>query len=548
MILRSLMPEGPLSRIDRAIALVRAGGSDGLVRALGAGALPALAVLAGYWLERVEGVFDFRLGLAAVLVAAFCLRSILLADVARAHVRALWDAVELPARAGRPASVASAACWVAVALVLWSVPLLSASLLGPIGVAVAVPMLAIRGMNAPGWLARVACTEEGGLTALRGAFVDNARQRGEGFVVELLLWLGTLGLTINLLAAAGTVLLLSRSLFGLEMALVDQFLSWRNTFAMLCAALVAMVLMEPLRAALSAIGYAHARVQGEGLDVRAAIDEAIEHAGRRRQRPRNAAAALVLLGMVVGPAAARAQEPTPDPVGNEAAAPLATDPATTEEALARDAEVRDHAARVLSGDEYREFGDDRGRGLRDLIVRLLDEWFGDEPESPDVANPGGLSLPLPGPTFFIVIGVLLAIAVAVYLLLARERALPRPESTTVAAARAEDPRDRAPAEWLDAASALAAEGKFREALRALYLATLVALDRRQAITFDPTLTNWQYLRQLAGNHMRSDFRELTRIFDHKWYGREETVEVDYQVCRELAERLLARAERGAETA
>src|SRR5690606_5139446 len=118
---------------------------------------------------------------------------------------------------------------------------------------------------------------------------------------------------------------------------------------------------------------------------------------------------------------------------------------------------------------------------------------------------GGLSLPLPGPLFFLVMGVLFVLLIAVYLISTRERALPSEQASTPSAPKAEDSRDRAPTEWLDSAAQLAAQGKYREALRALYLATLVVLDRRQLLTFDPTLTNWQYLRQLRNSGLRSDF-------------------------------------------
>jgi hypothetical protein len=102
-----------------------------------------------------------------------------------------------------------------------------------------------------------------------------------------------------------------------------------------------------------------------------------------------------------------------------------------------------------------------------------------------------------------------------------------------------DPRDRAPDDWLAEAASLAAQGRHAEALRALYLATLVALDRRAWIRFEPSLTNWQYLRQLPAGSTRDDFRVLTRTFDVKVYGEEPAGEADYRASRAVAERILA---------
>ncbi len=535
-----LMPEGPVARIDRAFSLIRHGGAEAVVRAWIAGSIPALVVLAGYWLERVEGVFELRLGIAALLVAAFALRGILLARVARHYVRGMWEAVDIPEGSGEPLAIARAAFAVSVPLAGWGALLLVATLLGPIGVALVVPVFAMRGLHAPGWLARVACTPSAGIKALRESFGDNAHQRGEGFVVELLLSLAALGITINLLAATAFALLLLRAFIGIELALVDQFLSMRNAFAMLGMGLMTAVLLEPLRAALSAIVFVTFRVRQEGLDVRAAIDAATEHAShKRRTRTRAAAAAAALLvGALIAPPVS-AQTPEDDAARAEG---LSTDPMATDADLARDAEVRARAERILGGPEYREFDDRRGQGLRELLSRLFEEFFDDEPTDPVATERGGISLPMPGPTFFLVMGVLFVLLIAVYLISSRERALPAVASSAASAPKAEDPRDRAPSEWLDSAAQLAARGQYRDALRALYLATLVALDRRQLLTFDPTLTNWQYSRQLRSAAIRADFRELTKLFDHKWYGREDTAEADYLACRTLAERMLKSAE------
>lgn len=540
-----LMPDGPLSRLDRAIALVRHEGLEATLAAMSAGALPALVVLGTFWLERVEGVFELRPLLAAALVGSFGVRSVILGAIARRYVRSFWPAAVIPPGAGSAIGILRTAFVVSLGLTGWGALALLLTVAGPLGMLLLYPLLAFRGVIAPGWLARAACTEEAGVRAWLGASSDNGHQRAEGLVVELLVSLGALGLTLNLLLAASVVLLLFRAFFGIDLALLDQFLSFRNTFAMLGLALAALVLLEPLRAALSAIVFVDARVRADGLDVRAAIDAAIEHGGKGRRHARTAQAALLLLALAFG---GRAEAQDVPPETPPALVPLATDPSIDDGDLARDAEIIERARRILERPSYEEFDDQRGRGLRDLIVQWLEALFGqDEPDTRPSAT-GLAALPLPGPGVFIALGVAFALAIAVYLVMRREPPLPAAAADTTPAAKLEDPRERAPRDWLDQAGTLAAAGRHREALRALYLASLVALDRHRALTFDPTLTNWQYLRQIRDGAVRTDFRELTRIFDHKWYGREPADQLDYDLCKELAERMIRRVERQAEAA
>jgi len=64
-------------------------------------------------------------------------------------------------------------------------------------------------------------------------------------------------------------------------------------------------------------------------------------------------------------------------------------------------------------------------------------------------------------------------------------------------------------------------GEYRLAFRLIYLAALVALDSGGALRFDPSKTNWEYLRALRSAG-RGDIAEalmpMTRQFDLVWYG------------------------------
>lgn len=76
-------------------------------------------------------------------------------------------------------------------------------------------------------------------------------------------------------------------------------------------------------------------------------------------------------------------------------------------------------------------------------------------------------------------------------------------------------------EYLKNADDLIAQGKFREACRALYLATLVRLDAARIARLEPTQTNWEHLRRVETSRTKPeglDFRTPTKLFDHAWYG------------------------------
>jgi hypothetical protein len=88
---------------------------------------------------------------------------------------------------------------------------------------------------------------------------------------------------------------------------------------------------------------------------------------------------------------------------------------------------------------------------------------------------------------------------------------------------------------------MAARGDFRGALRAIYLAVLSALHRRGAIEYDPTRSNWDYVRAFRGGlEELPSFRDLTRRFDFAWYGRLGADAMGYDAAKELAGPLVAK--------
>ncbi|MDX2064142.1 MAG: hypothetical protein SFX74_00210 [Fimbriimonadaceae bacterium] len=76
-------------------------------------------------------------------------------------------------------------------------------------------------------------------------------------------------------------------------------------------------------------------------------------------------------------------------------------------------------------------------------------------------------------------------------------------------------------EWLAMADELATAGKFREAVRCLYLACLMNYDAADVARFVRSETNWEHLAriEMSPRYTRDvDFRAATKAFDLIWYG------------------------------
>jgi uncharacterized protein DUF4129 len=58
----------------------------------------------------------------------------------------------------------------------------------------------------------------------------------------------------------------------------------------------------------------------------------------------------------------------------------------------------------------------------------------------------------------------------------------------------------------------------RLAVRYMYLKSLQLLNERQWIRFHADATNYEYVNQMSGHKLASDFGFLTRVYDYMWYG------------------------------
>jgi hypothetical protein len=544
------LDKGVLGRLDRAIELVRRQPAAELARAAWPGAGLSLLAMAVYYAERVEGVRSLRMLFALGFALLYVARAVGLARWAGRRVDELLVPYRVPAVHGSWQSIARAAVWVALDLWFWLWLVVLAIHLDALLVPLVLPLFAVRGALFPAWLACAdGAPDAGGFAVLRRAVEQADGQRVQGILLELLLLIGALGVGINLLALGGGIISIGQEMLGLDLSFVNAFLSYKNHFALLFVLALSLTVFEPLRAALSAVLYTDALLTREGISVRSLVVRATE------ARSRGRAAALGVLALLCT-SPLRAQDESGElPVeSNTEGAELVLAPEAAEElvpeepcegaclrARESDARVRDRAASILAAPAFEEFPEEDwsvdAEG-KDIVTRWLEklfEWLLQQKEQEQARSQDGIlsDVNLPPAAFFIALAVVIA-AVGIFWLARRG---PAAEHLTTAPA-SDDPLARPAEAHLDDALALASRD-LRAALRSLYLATLVGLERRSMLHLAPERTNGQYLRELPQGDDRQMFGAFTRIFDAVHYGARTPSHEDFATCRSLAERLIA---------
>jgi len=194
--------------------------------------------------------------------------------------------------------------------------------------------------------------------------------------------------------------------------------------------------------------------------------------------------------------------------------------------------------------------DDAFEWLADKLEKFFDWLRGFWPKSKRQEIETG------GDIHGVVIGIAIAIAIVVVTLAwiairrGRRAATEVVESAAPIASKAdEDPLSRASNEWERYASQLASARRYREAIRAWYHAVLVTLYSASILHHRKGRTNWEYIATLSPSlAWRRDFIEMTRRFEHEWYGAFESDEEAYDDCSRRARAILsavARVSRGA---
>lgn len=82
---------------------------------------------------------------------------------------------------------------------------------------------------------------------------------------------------------------------------------------------------------------------------------------------------------------------------------------------------------------------------------------------------------------------------------------------------------------LQRAQTLSNQGDYRNAIRYLYLSSLLVLDERGLLRYDRSRTNREYLRSVASKpELENPLHSVIDVFDRVWYGFESVDEQTYQ--------------------
>ncbi len=203
----------------------------------------------------------------------------------------------------------------------------------------------------------------------------------------------------------------------------------------------------------------------------------------------------------------------------------------------------DLAAEATEGDAFRESFQERWRAWVEDLWRRLSDY---EPRA-QTRRQGALP-EFDGRIVMAAVAAVLGLIIVLFLL-GQSRTL------RVAAPEAEeddaglggdlpDARKRSPLAWRGHADDLAAEGLFREAIRAQYLAVLARLDRTGEIDYRQERTNGEHLRTFRGlAPRRACFGDATWTFEVAWYGEADVGRADYGGMTAVCDGLVLRDQR-----
>ena len=132
---------------------------------------------------------------------------------------------------------------------------------------------------------------------------------------------------------------------------------------------------------------------------------------------------------------------------------------------------------------------------------------------------------------------LLGIAVILFVIATLGRALPERVRREVLVRGAEGAQRSDPTVHLRAADAALAAGRSREALHALYLYVITALEDRETIRYDPALTDRELLLRAAAIPHADSLRDLIGLYERSWFGVREPSRDEARHARDLALRV-----------
>jgi len=96
---------------------------------------------------------------------------------------------------------------------------------------------------------------------------------------------------------------------------------------------------------------------------------------------------------------------------------------------------------------------------------------------------------------------------------------------------------------LQRAQTLSTQGDYRNAMRYLYLSSLLILDERGLLRYDRSRTNREYLQSVSSKpELATPLRDVIDVFDRVWYGYESVDEQTYQSYVEHVDELREKKE------
>lgn len=178
--------------------------------------------------------------------------------------------------------------------------------------------------------------------------------------------------------------------------------------------------------------------------------------------------------------------------------------------------VQSLAARIKASPFYKDPGvRDESNWLMTALKRLKNIQF------PKFDPPDQLPQTAIGEWLIWVLWGLLFIGVLAFLIFGIRYGIKLKRKSKVSSLIEDEESDKSLDEWLATADRFEAEGKFREAIRSLYLACLLKIDEARIARFDRGQTNWEHLYRIESSPRRPetlDFRNPTKEFDLVWYG------------------------------
>jgi hypothetical protein len=361
---------------------------------------------------------------------------------------------------------------------------------------------------------------------LFAAFADAARDarrqpaKASAVVLSRLPLLLVAAVNLYLLVAA--VLWAAGGPAGLDVAVLEQVLSASNPVYVAALVALAWLALAPYFEASSFLLHLDSRVRYDGLDLAYRVRTLFP----APERGRVPAAVLVLVGLLLCAAPARAEEGAVPRRSRE--------------------EIKKLAGTDDGKDSARSKAPEQKRSEKDKVRR--DDPVEDAPGPHPGGGGGGAVGPQGagaglGPSGWLVLGLLaLAVLTGALVLFLRSRdpsepaKAPQTEALPSPGAGGLEPDEQSPGDLWRRAEELARRGDFLEGVRHLYMAVLALLHRADLIRYEKSRTNGEYLRQLraGGAAVVEPFGRLTRLFEQKWYGERACAADDYDSCLGLA--------------